>query len=265
MNAKQEPAARGSGLPAGCHAGFTLIELLVVIVIIVILAALLLPTLSKAKERGQRVQCLDNLKQLQLGWHAYSQDNNDVMPLNNWDGISGDFAASTPGSWVVGNARDTTSDRIKLGTQWPYQPSLGVYHCPSDKSLASDGATLRFRSYSVLAVLGTTADPTNPYFNWVKTRINQLTRPSSTIGFCCENEGSIEDGAFAVLPAPSDVWLNLPGSRHSLGCTFSFTDGHVEYWKWKAGVLVYTGRGQTAKPDEIPDLRREQFCITDPN
>src|SRR5215469_10526235 len=63
--------------------GFTLIELLVVIAIIAVIAAILLPVLNKAKQSAQNLTCLNNERQLQLCWHLYIVDNNDVLAPNN--------------------------------------------------------------------------------------------------------------------------------------------------------------------------------------
>lgn len=84
--------------PSNARSGFTLIELLVVIAIIAILAAMLLPALASAKVKAQRIQCLNQMRQLGFGFPMFAADHNSMMPPAGWASGS-TTAASYQISW----------------------------------------------------------------------------------------------------------------------------------------------------------------------
>src|SRR5215471_18414404 len=148
------------------HPGFTLIELLVVIAIIAILAAMLLPALARAKLKTQGVYCMNNTKQMALGWVMYAGDNADRLVYNtdgtgsgkaakneSWAGGWLDFSGSTDNTNVLYLINhDENSALYKycayLGTY--VAKSVTVFKCPADKSKTFRGARCRSLSMNNL-------------------------------------------------------------------------------------------------------------------
>jgi prepilin-type N-terminal cleavage/methylation domain-containing protein/prepilin-type processing-associated H-X9-DG protein len=225
---------------------FTLIELLVVIAIIAILAAMLLPALSAAKKKALGTACLNNLHQLTLCAMEYAGDHHDAIPPN------GDVGLGAAG-WVTGDVSGhagltqcTNLTYLQECVLFPYNKSVGIYHCPADNVPVRGLNFPRVRSYSMSCMMGDNGNTAIGVHSGLKEHLTLSSvfnpGPSKAMFFIGEQDDpnqavtSIDDGYFALNLNPSGklngAWRNVPASRHGNYGQWSFADGHAALVKW---------------------------------
>ena len=266
--------------------GFTLIELLVVIAIIAILAAMLLPTLAKAQQKAKSGACLNNLKQLGLGWMMYADDNNDLMvnlstyftdksgvltvTTSPWGApwrtdlhnnqLSPAPNRSTQAGWIAGIQQGYMKPVPNLdGPLYQYAKNPNIMHCPADKhdGLAftpGTGGPFCFDSYSGAGFLNGEGHNGNCLF-----KRNAVLHPTDRFIWIessdprGENVGSWQMtilGTQATGFAGSvfaDIY-DAPAAFHVVSAIFNFCDGHAESHRWLNGQTIAFANATSGTP-----------------
>jgi len=238
------------------RAGFTLIELLVVIAIIAILMSILIPALNRAREQGKRAACLSNLKNLTLAWMMYADENDDKLVNGDTEEYSSDRRGNrcwVLKDWASGTTADQKKQAIIDGALFPYAKTLKVYRCATGKISMNE-----YRLYTIVDAMNCKGWDSKTVM--LKKRL-EIKNPAFRFVF-------LDDGGTAgatlggwTCYADIDEWWDPPPIRHGDGTTFSFADGHSEYWKWKDPRTIDWGWKMAAfspiQPGNV-DIRNSQ-------
>ena len=218
---KLEPLPAPAPRPA--QSGFTLIELLVVIAIIGILASMLLPALTRAKQKSYDAKCLSNSKQLTLAMLLYSSENNQMLPPSHITNIPG---------------QPTWAELLML-----YASTDAMFRCPAvingSQRFGQErlwGGSLVKNNYAA----NFNISPRSPGFS-----VDQVNRPVGTV-YCADG------GTQAVNTTNPDLCVT-PTSLYKSGAWILTNPNEVDYW----GTAVLAGPGQHPNWQDWcgPDLR----------
>ena len=265
--------------------GFTLVELLIAVAIIILLIAILFPALSRVREEGRRVRCMNNARQLSLAWLLYANDfkghfcNSETQGLPPWDpnqwiiypggpnasqiqdhSYSGSYSvfqlAGYPNqpevfwSWI---GAGIASFSVSGGMLWPYTKDRDIYQCPSDLF----GRPVSYQINGLFA--GQVGMPRT----WLT--LSQCRNPERTLLFieAYDPRTWLVD-SFRTPLYPNPQFGSMPGQNHGnkggSGCTVSFADGHVIFWQyaslWTAQISskMFPNMQTAVVPQGTPDV-----------
>jgi len=201
---------------------FTLIELLVVIAIIAILMAILMPALSRAREQGKRVACLNNLGQMMKGWIMYADEHDDKIV---WANPASRTDLPPNGGWVhyiQSTNMEEKINGIRAGLMFPYCPEVGMYKCPT-------GVRGEVVTYAITDCMNgyTGISGTKNLMVYKRIKIRQ-----ADMRLVFLDEGRLSPNSW-TLHYDQERWWDQVTARHGDGTNLGFADGHSDYWKWK--------------------------------
>jgi len=261
--------------PDLARTGFTLIELLAVVVTIAMITSMVLPALAKTNTKSQAAQCLNNQKELALGWTLYASDNNRICRTAGLDSLVSSVSPTKNyplNQWCMGtmNSGPSWTNQVLVmdSLLFKFVNDVDVYHCPADVSSVKNEMLNRYGGEGVLRARSVSMNCwMNPINGWTgDTRlglhpvknfrnVSDVLKPSTTFVTIDENPASINDAWFICDPATS-TWIDIPATYHNGAGNLSFADGHSEMKKWTDPVLHNRNVDIFAVPqDKKVDLR----------